>query len=323
MPNEHKDLLETKKVESLDIYERLCHCRDFEIKLQWERAVFLTAFLIACFAGYGSFVLSVHQNGVGCLSSLVVKSVPVVLSFIGMVLSLLWIMMSKGSKAWYEFYEKAIEAFARDSITDDKIRYLCAQQWQKMPFINRADMSDSLLLPLKVTQGGAYSVSKIVIMIGWLSLVAWTTLFVLHIAVAIEGPISGWTLSEWMIRWDVWWKLLAIVVVAWVALLGISKSATSGYLRKVKFIIPQAIKVKLAARKSLCEAIKSKGVDKEKYVYARFTRKCVRFYDCKENEIEYKELVELIEDPFCIQLSSFNRNRVIPVKKKADGSFKA
>lgn len=38
-----------------DLYEQYWRCRDFEIKNLWQRSVFLGAFLILCFTGYGAF----------------------------------------------------------------------------------------------------------------------------------------------------------------------------------------------------------------------------------------------------------------------------
>ena len=96
-----------------DAYQRLESNRDFEIKHVWQRAIFLTAFLIACFAGYGGLVVSIITPGKPVISLATANGIAFAIAFVGMVVSLLWIMMAKGSKMWYENYENAIEAFRR------------------------------------------------------------------------------------------------------------------------------------------------------------------------------------------------------------------
>ena len=160
LPEKKVDFSDVSTVSLRDIYMRLCACRDFEIKLQWERAVFLTAFLIACFAGYGSFLLSVHQHGAGGgnFSSFVTNGIFITLTFVGVALSFLWILMAKGSKAWYEHYEQAITAFAKKHATKEVPEYMMAHRWYDMPYIDRSPMSNCVFN----FKGGAYSVSKII-----------------------------------------------------------------------------------------------------------------------------------------------------------------
>ena len=159
-----------------DIFLRLRECRDFEIKLQWERAVFLTAFLIACYAGYGGLILSVIQHGFCCLSKMTVSIIFEVLAVIGIVLSLLWIMMAKGSKAWYEHYEMAIKAYAKQ-VTDEHSQDIAGGQLISVPYIEGQPIDKC---PFS-TSGGPFSVSRIVIVIGVCSLLFWSLAFIAHI----------------------------------------------------------------------------------------------------------------------------------------------
>jgi len=69
------------KIRLKDVYESLWKCRDFELLHLWQRSIVLTLFLVMC--------------------------------FIGVIFSCLWIMMGKGSKAWYEIYENAITAISK------------------------------------------------------------------------------------------------------------------------------------------------------------------------------------------------------------------
>jgi hypothetical protein len=264
---------DVSEVSPRDIYMRLCACRDFEIKLQWERAVFLTAFLIACFAGYGSFLLSVGQHGCGesNFSPLVINGIFITLTFVGVVLSLLWILMAKGSKAWYEHYEQAIAAFAKMSGSQDNAsgtqgnadgdqvnaggskeksgtaqgattnsvpEYMMAHRWYDMPDIERCAMSNSVFC----LKGGAYSVSKIVIAIGICSLLIWGTLFLVHCGVAVSGPISRWCeSSDWLKIVSVTALVIIALFLAWLALYSLTRILGSGYLEKVKVFLPKHV----------------------------------------------------------------------------------
>ena len=228
-------LEDNSKVSLRDIYVRLCMCRDFEIKLQWERAVFLTAFLIACFAGYGSFLLSVHQYGAGAgnLSPLVINGTFITLTFVGLVLSLLWILMAKGSKAWYEHYEQAIAAFAiNQHVANANVSQdMMAHTWYKLPGIKRDSMSNWIFS----LNGGGYSVSKIVIAIGICSFVNWSILFLIHLGIAFWGPVSGWdVLKGW--DWVIVHKPLGYCCVSVVTIIGVPLALTqwlkSGYFKK-------------------------------------------------------------------------------------------
>ena len=55
------------KLSVRDIYLRLCACLDREIELVWKRATFLTAFLIAAFAGYGGIPDRVMNDSEMCV----------------------------------------------------------------------------------------------------------------------------------------------------------------------------------------------------------------------------------------------------------------
>ena len=235
LPEKKVDVNDVSKVSPRDIYMRLCACRDFEIKLQWERAVFLTAFLIACFAGYGSFLLSVHQHGVGAgnFSPLVVNGVFIALTFVGVVLSLLWILMAKGSKAWYEHYEQAIAAFAINHPVANVSPDMLSHSWYKMSGIKRDSFSNSVFS----FTGGRYSVSKIVIAIGICSFVTWSVLFLIHLGIVFWGPVNGWEILK---GWD-WVKVrkpLGYCCVSVVTLidvpLALAQCLKSGYLNDVQ-----------------------------------------------------------------------------------------
>ena len=94
-----------------EIYKGLWKCRDFELAHYWQRAVFLTAFLLACYAGYGTLIIQCSMAETMQLPFRIVNGIAFGICIVGILLSFLWIMMAKGSKAWYETYEAAISAF--------------------------------------------------------------------------------------------------------------------------------------------------------------------------------------------------------------------
>ena len=100
------------KISIKEIHETFWRCRDFELSHLWQRSIFLSAFLILCFTGYGSLLITMLEKAsLFAYANLLAFSIGV----IGIIFSCLWIMMGKGSKAWYERYENAICAFERKS----------------------------------------------------------------------------------------------------------------------------------------------------------------------------------------------------------------
>lgn len=46
------------KISIKEIHETFWRCRDFELSHLWQRSIFLSAFLILCFTGYGSLLIT-------------------------------------------------------------------------------------------------------------------------------------------------------------------------------------------------------------------------------------------------------------------------
>ena len=179
------------KISLKDAYNELWHCRDFELKHLWQRSIFLGAFLLGAFAGYGKLVLQCCEKGNAF--GLKNNSVGFAIALIGLVLSLLWIMLAKGSKAWYERYESAIccftqiaglsEAEHEDLFDNIKTQKLVAFAYGK----DFKQYSEPVSSWLWNTKGGPYSPSKINIAIGHLSALFWLVAICFHVAVARLG----------------------------------------------------------------------------------------------------------------------------------------
>lgn len=124
--------------------------------------------------------------------------IPLTLTYLGAVFSLLWILMGKGSKAWYEVYEDSIakmsdykevwkeaaSRFADDENTlfdtdkeHKKHEALSQFLFGKMSRKKGTAYSDSI----RSLAGGGFSVSKINIMIGIISLKVFIAALTFHL----------------------------------------------------------------------------------------------------------------------------------------------
>ena len=155
-------------IEPKDIYDSLWRCRDFELSHLWQRSVFLTAFILMVYTGYGAVMLNVLNNdSLSSDRSKILLFVGFVILLLGILLSQLWILMAKGSKAWYEMYEQAIykiehsEKYASKVVIND----MASDAVVHGDIENPKEINNCL----SSTKAGAYSPSKINVMIGQLS----------------------------------------------------------------------------------------------------------------------------------------------------------
>lgn len=191
-----------------EIYSTLWKCRDFEIDHVWQRAVFLSVFLLACYGGYGGLVIGVTCAEKIHLPGQLVNFLAFLLAFIGLIFSLVWIMMAKGSKAWYEHYENAIYAFEQQiSVEDDsQVGVLSIHNLKGFTIPETSSW-------LWNTKGGAYSVAKINIVIGHISAVIWTILLAAHLYLGSRNVVSYAKLDE-LVGKIPWGKAMSLIVVA-------------------------------------------------------------------------------------------------------------
>lgn len=181
------------KITTKDIRDSLWRCRDFELSHLWQRSIFLTTILILCFTGYGVITMKLFDNVEHAVSpsAYILNNIALVLCLINIIFSSLWIMMGKGSKAWYERYEHAIDAFECDEEYVDTTvintgvnkTKIGGFQYQNLKEYNEHNLDDRI----KSCKAGAYSPSKINIAIGQISFVIWCIAFMTHIFVGIMG----------------------------------------------------------------------------------------------------------------------------------------
>lgn len=185
------------------VYDELWRGRDFEISHLWQRSVFLAVFMIAIAGAYGTVLMKVvfpdkptsTEKEFCCIENadtnsentndddkpIATKSqqqVLISLTCLGSIFSMLWCMMSKGSKYWTERYEAGISYFtdgdyAKELKGFDKTIPLHGS----LPSVESGKLSDNILSPL----AGRYSVSKVNITIGIVSLFAWGILCSYHL----------------------------------------------------------------------------------------------------------------------------------------------
>ena len=180
------DIVINSKITTKDIRDSLWRCRDFELSHLWQRSIFLTTILILCFTGYGVVTMKLcEQVEIDVNSSVyVLNNIALVLCIINIMFSSLWIMMAKGSKAWYERYERAIDAFECDKkyssseviSTGVNESEIGGFQFQNLTSYDRPDVRDCIFS----CKGGGYSPSKINIAIGQISFVLWCFAFGVH-----------------------------------------------------------------------------------------------------------------------------------------------
>lgn len=178
------------KINPIHIYESLWRCRDFELSHLWQRSIFLTAFIVLSYTGYGFIIMRIcdclfdgHTTGVGFIF---LNIIGFLIALSGIVLSVLWIMMGKGSKAWYEKYEEALYDIERDDrfITSD------------VPLLDKSGLmhgnlsNSSINKHLFSTDGFNYSPSRINIIIGQLSAGLFTLAYLTQTIIFSISPIA-------------------------------------------------------------------------------------------------------------------------------------
>ena len=215
-----------EKVTIRDVWENLWHCRDFELEHFWHRSAFLSGMLLAGFTAYGCLVGSSSSLSDWCSPWKFVLCEAVCL--LSAVFSVLWILMAKASKYWYEKYESAILALMGWSENEmlfddsayvfdkDKKHCIAGFGYAEIPGYNdewkKDQKSDDSIWS---TKRGAFSPSKITIFIGQLSLVVWLLLGAGHLVSFIFECRGYWpkfvtvaiVLSLWILV-TMWMKVV-------------------------------------------------------------------------------------------------------------------
>lgn len=200
------DKKERKKIEPNDLYKLMWECRNLEIDNLWKRSAFLATLIVIFWTGLGYIFfkyidLSVNETRSFRLDSCVgncfllgIQFYAVLASFI----SMLWICMTKGSKAWVEFFEGHIDAIKNENNRElyfseelkeklDKSKYIPYNGSNPEDFDR--DWSNNILIP----NGGAFSPSRVNIIIGIISFLLFSVMEVFIFIVVLMNRACRYT----------------------------------------------------------------------------------------------------------------------------------
>ena len=172
-----------KTQDDIERYKILYGAYADEIKNLWQRSIFLGAFMVLAWSGYGALQLkaiepkiveNLSQSAQNAEQSLVYISASLGLCAIIIVLSWLWIAMAKGSKFVQEAHEAKIKQYSKKY----KCNLFCdLNVYQKAT--SKGGMTKLYsICPLKSYR---YSPSKINIALGWVSLLVSIVLVYIHL----------------------------------------------------------------------------------------------------------------------------------------------
>ncbi len=172
-----------KKVSLKELRKEFYKIRKFEIQNLWQRSIFLITFIVILITGYANLIEKLLLERDKWLtnsdfSDIYTHVICCILAILGFIFSSIWIMMAKGSKAWYEIYEKRICQIEKELQVRAEYKMQPGAPWT---------LDNSFLS----TAPGTYSVSRINIMLGQILLFIFWGASCIHI-----GCIIGLILTD-------------------------------------------------------------------------------------------------------------------------------
>lgn len=149
-----------------ELREKFYKLRNFEISNLWQRSIFLSALLVLFFSGYGFLVSKLFEKEIE--KALIIHELCCIMALLAIVFSIIWIMMAKSSKAWYEVYERRILEIEKDLNIPSNYR------------MGEDCTPWSLDSNLLTTKPGRYSVSKLNTLIGIILMITWIMILIVH-----------------------------------------------------------------------------------------------------------------------------------------------
>ena len=125
---------------------------------------YLSIFLVFCFAVYGALASEILTAGPGAANFLALNEAACAVALLGTSFALSWIMMAKGSKAWYEVYERYIFEIEQEEAEGLKI----PERYRLGALCRPWEMNGNLFSK----KAGRYSPSRLNITIGSVTLTA-------------------------------------------------------------------------------------------------------------------------------------------------------
>lgn len=208
---------EQTKVSHKELWETFYRLRDFEISNLWQRSIFLSALLVLFFPAYGVLVLKLLES---TGEHIIYHEICCALALCAIIFSIIWIMMAKGSKAWFEVYEKKICKIECEEDLGIKGEY---------SMLNMGKVPWSLDSRLLSGKAGCYSVSKLNILIGQFLFILWIIVFIIHYVGII---ISFLNMHNGCVPHTIILTLLPISVILIIVTASMNTWAKSGCLQK-------------------------------------------------------------------------------------------
>ncbi len=144
-------------------YEVALETRKFEIEMYWKRATYFWAFIGAIFVAY--FAILSKEN-------LLTSLLPIAISLLGVIFSIGWYFVNRGSKLWQENWERNIE-FLEEYVTGPLFKTIVVpnMDW------------------IKLTKSYPYSVSKVNILLSLITTVFWLVILLHSLVSYCENSI--------------------------------------------------------------------------------------------------------------------------------------
>lgn len=169
-----------------------------EIDTLWQHSLFLTAFITGVFVAYGKvFEIVVKLKCVVYEEFISYSLILFSIAVVGIIFSFLWVCMSKASKANQEIYEAKIGIMSKkleidasqctENIDSDSFFEETGVDPKIIGIVNRKKMTkysqwdQSINNKFFSLNAGAYSVSRINILIGYVFLTVWSLIAYLHL----------------------------------------------------------------------------------------------------------------------------------------------
>ncbi len=113
--------------------EKAWHVRDFEIEMYWKRATYFWAFIASTFALYFAVISSDNYNKVGYFQLHVFEFLIICL---GLLLSLSWYLVNRGSKKWQSNWEGHIDRL-EDNFTGPLYKVVSSNKSHSVSRVNQ------------------------------------------------------------------------------------------------------------------------------------------------------------------------------------------
>lgn len=166
-----------------ELREEFYKCRSFEVLNLWRRSFLLSIFQVLCFTLYGVLASRLLAAGPGAADPLAVNEIACAVALVGMSFAVIWIMMAKGSKAWYEVYERYIFEIEREETDGLKI----PERYRLGALCRPWEMNSNLFSK----KAGRYSPSRLNITIGTVLLTTWFVVLLVHYTASVACYIDG------------------------------------------------------------------------------------------------------------------------------------